>query len=313
MKCRRDLLLLRRIQRPVVLAAGFFDGVHLGHQSVLNEAIRRARARRGEAWVLTFDRHPLKVLRPAEAPRLLTSNEHRLLLFKRLGLDGCFMLPFTPVLAATEADVFIDQLLSCTPPLTEVLVGANWRFGHLGRGTPGRLASRGKSAGLRVKIIHPVLLDNVPISSTRIRKAVLKGRLAEVEQMLGRRFSVLGTVTRGRGIGTTLGFPTANLEIASEVLPPYGVYAVRVRHGRQHFDAVMNYGVRPTFNADPSEPAIIELHLFNFDGCLYGQDLEVFFHKRLRPERRFPTIPDLQRQMHRDAQQARRIMEAAPL
>jgi riboflavin kinase/FMN adenylyltransferase len=130
--------------------------------------------------------------------------------------------------------------------------------------------------------------------------------------MLGRRFSVLGTVTRGRGIGTTLGFPTANLEIASEVLPPYGVYAVGVRHGRQCFNAVMNYGVRPTFNRDLSEPPVIELHLFGFDGCLYGQDLEVFFHKRLRPERRFSSIPALQRQMRRDALQAQRILEEAP-
>jgi len=301
---------LRKVRRPVVLAAGFFDGVHRGHQKVLNLAVARAAALGGQAWALTFARHPLRVLAPAMAPRLLTTTPQRLSILERLGLDGCLLLPFTRPLARLEPEAFLDRLLRGIPTLTEVVVGANWRFGRGGRGDVSLLIRMGAQCGLRVIVAQPAKCGKKIISSTRIRQAVSAGQLSLANAMLGRPFSIVGRVVRGRRLGRRLGCPTANIIPESEVLPPFGVYAVWGVLHRKIFDGVANYGLRPTVSKDRRR-AELELHLFDFAGNLYERAIEVFLVSKLREERRYTSLESLRRQITADVRRARRILRGS--
>jgi len=307
MKTLNDLRQLQRVRRPLVLAAGFFDGVHRGHARVVQRAVARARRLNGNAWVLTFDTHPLKVLAPARAPRLLTCTPHKLRLLAALGVHGCLVLRFTRRLARQEPERFVERLCAAAPTLAAILVGGNWRFGRAGRGDAALLKRIGRARGFAVEVVRPVRRRQRPVSSTRVRQAVQRGQLGEAAAMLGRPFSIMATVTRGRRVGRTLGFPTANLLPHNEVMPPPGVYAVRARVGTRMHDGVLNFGYRPTFADAPGRP-ILELHLLNFRGNLYGRLLEVFFVRRLRAERRFNTLRGLQQRIAADTQAARRAL-----
>jgi riboflavin kinase/FMN adenylyltransferase len=316
MKVLRQLGRLRRRNRPVVMAAGFFDGVHLGHQRVLGRALRRARECGGEAWVLTFATHPLRVLNPPAAPALLTSAEHKQRLFERLGLDGCLMLPFSEALAAREPVRFARELIGAAPPLAEIVAGSNWRFGRGGEGRPALLAREGRPAGLRVHVVRPVVWQGETISSTRLRASILRGNLEDAEGMLGRPFSIMGPVTAGRGVGRTLGFPTANISASNEVLPPAGVYAawalVSGRGRPRLCAAAANIGTRPTF-ADAASSAVVEAHLPAFSGRLYGRCIELFLVRRLRRERAFGSPRELSAQIERDVRDAVGILAGKKL
>jgi riboflavin kinase/FMN adenylyltransferase len=217
---------------PVVLAAGYFDGVHRGHQAVIRTALARAQESGAETWVLTMDPHPLRILRPDAAPRLLTSTPHKLRLLGELGVAGCVVLPFTVALAAVEPADFIARLRAAAPRLVCMVVGPNWTFGRGARGTPDTLRELARAHGFDATIAEPVLVDGQPISSTRIREAVLLGQLDEAARLLGRPFGVRGTVVRGKQLGRRLGFPTANVDAEGEVRPPPGIYAVQGRHAR---------------------------------------------------------------------------------
>ncbi len=295
---------LRREPGPLVMAAGFFDGVHLGHLKVIRETRARAAAAGGRAWALTFDPHPLKVLNPEAAPRLLTANRHKLRLLARTGLDGCLLLPFDRELAALEPEDFLQCMRAGVPGLREIIVGRNWRFGRHGRGTPALGARLGAALGLTLDVVRPVMWKGETISSTRIRAEVLAGNLDEAAAMLGRPVSILGTVVKGRSIGRQLGFPTANLDPHNEVLPPHGVYAVHAAWDGAILDGVLNFGLRPTLR-EAGAIATLELHLFDFTGDLYGQDLEVFFCAFLREEERFPSLAAMQTAIGRDIAAAR--------
>ena len=301
---------LRLIRRPVVLAVGFFDGLHRGHQAVINRTVRKARSVNGEAWVLTFRTHPMKVVAPPLAPALLMSTRHKLKWLRALGVDGCLVMPFTKKLAGLDPAAFVKQLRTCVPTLSEVLVGRNWRFGKGGSGTPRIFAKFARERGFRVRVVPPFLRKGQPVSSTRIRSHVLRGDLEEAAALLGRPFSVLGRVVRGRGVGRTLGYPTANLRTQSDILPPCGVYAVHALLGKKLLDGVLNYGIRPTFGSAATATPLMELHLFQFRKSLYGKEIEVFFAGRLRGERRFSSLADLQRQIARDVRSATRRMAA---
>jgi riboflavin kinase / FMN adenylyltransferase len=299
---------LRNVRRPVVLAAGFFDGVHRGHRRVIERSLARARQLGGQAWVLTFDVHPLKVLKPEAAPRMLTSTDHKLRLFERLGVDGCLLLPFTRRLAGMAPQQFMMWLCSRIPALKEMHVGRNWRFGRQGAGDVALLKKMGLANGFRVCVTAPVLRRGTAVSSTRIRAEILKGDLPSASAMLGRPFSVLGTVMPGRRIGRQLGYPTANLEPHNEVLPPRGVYAVHAALGARLLDGVANYGTRPTFKTSGKGSPVLELHLLNFRGNVYGKKIEIFFAGRLRPERAFRSVQALQRQMALDVAAAAKTL-----
>jgi riboflavin kinase / FMN adenylyltransferase len=299
---------LGSIRRPIVMAAGFFDGLHRGHQRVLSKTLKRARDLGGQAWVLTFDIHPLKLLRPEVAPRMLTSTGHKLMLFESLGVDGCLLLPFTRRLADMEPAAFVDWLCGAAPALRELHVGRNWRFGKREAGNVALLRRLGLRRNFSVSAATPVRLGGKTVSSTRIRDAILGGRLGEATRMLGRPFSVLGTVVPGRQVGRQLGFPTANLQPHNEVLPPCGVYAVRARLGHRMLDGVASYGTRPTFESPSGAPPVLELHLLDFRGNVYGKQIEIFFVARLRAERRFASTQKLCEQMTRDVACAREVL-----
>ena len=233
-------------RRPVLLAAGFFDGVHRGHQAIIRKMVSAARRQRGVAWVMTFDTHPLKILHPEAAPRLLTSTPHKLRLLAALGVHGCVVIHFTRTLARQEPEDFVALLERAAPTLRQIVIGRNWTFGRHGRGTPAMRKALAPVHGFKVTVIPPVRWHGTVISSTRIRAAVLAGRLAEAAGMLGRPFSLLGTVISGRGLGRKLGIPTANLDPHNEVAPPDGVYIVRARWHSADYPGIVNLGVRPT-------------------------------------------------------------------
>ena len=315
MKKIRQLAGFSKVPRPFFLAAGFFDGVHRGHQLIIRETVSRAREAGGEAWVLTFDRHPLSVLAPDHAPALLYPLEDRLSQIESLGVDGVLVLPFTRSLAAESPTVFIRRLCGPDPEhpphdWSEIRCGANWRFGAHASGTPDLLAKLGKPYRFRAVIAPYAEFKGEAISSTRIRQAIQSGNLADATAMLGRNFSVRGTVCRGRGVGEKqLATATANLSTNNlPVLPPCGVYATQVQlPDGNRFQAVTDLGVHPTFE-DKSITPLMETHLLDFHGDLYGQTIELFFLARLRDEKTFPNAKALQRQIQTDIRKARQIL-----
>jgi len=307
-KVVNDIRGLGQAGRPLFLAAGFFDGVHRGHGKVIARAVAAADSRGGRAWVMTFEPHPERLLHPESAPLLLTSHEHKLRLLALHGINGALVLPFTRELAALEPAAFVDLLIEGIPALAEILVGRNWRFGSGGHGSTRTLARMLPPRGVGVQIVNPVTRAGKPISSTRIRNEILRGNLDEAALMLGRRYSILGTVVRGRGIGRRLGYPTANLDVHNEVLPPDGVYAVRALAGGKEHNGVLSIGSRPTFGACRGNPASAEVHMPDFDGCLYGQDVEVSIVRQIRSQVAFGSTARLKDRIARDIRVAREIL-----
>ena len=316
MKVLTQISDFRAIPGSIVLAAGFFDGVHKGHQLVINSAVERAREIAGKAWVLTFDRHPLAALAPSKCPPLLNTLDERLALLERSGVDGALVLGFTRRLAVQEPKTFIEWL--CTDPaqnqaekhadhVCEIRCGRNWRFGWRAAGTPELLAQFGERYGFRVVIVPYADYQGTEISSTRVRCAVRDGRLDDAAAMLGRAYAVRGTVTRGRGVGQRLNAATANMQPDSEVLPPNGVYAVRVNVEGilQPVNGVANLGMRPTFADARSDRAVLETHLLDFSDDLYGKTIEVSLLAHLRNERAFDSPEALTRQITEDIRSAR--------
>ena len=290
---------------PAYLAVGVFDGVHLGHQAVIRRAVADAQRERGAAAVVvTFDPHPLRVLRPDAAPRLLTNTSHKLQFFAALGATHCLALPFDQTLAATPPETFITSLAAAARPLREVCVGFNWSFGRGRAGNLDLLTRLGEQHGFVVVGLPSINVDGETVSSTLIRQAVETGDLDRAARMLGRPFTVLGTVVAGQQLGRQLGFPTANLAAHNEQFPPNGVYAVAARWRGAAYPGVVNLGFRPTV-AQPGGERLLELHLFDFDRQIYGDDVEVEFRTFLRPERKFASVDELRAQIVKDAAAAR--------
>lgn len=294
---------------PIVLAVGFFDGVHVGHRRVLAGAVAAARRRGGEAWALTFDQHPLAVLAPEHRPPLLTPLEVRLERLAAAGLDGCLLLPFTRELAALPPEAFVGLLCGRSHALAEIRCGGNWRFGAQAAGDVALLRRLGRARGFGVHVVPAAFCRGRPVSSTRIRETIQRGHLAEAAAMLDRPYSIRETVVRGRGVGRTLGLVTANVHPAAEVLPPLGVYVVRTWIGNRAVDGVANLGFRPTFPEARPDTPLLEVHLLDFTGDLYGATLDVAFLRRLRGERRFANAAAMMVQVRRDMAAARRFLK----
>lgn len=298
---------LSGVRHPIVLAAGAFDGVHLGHREVIRSAQEHARGGNGtQVWVMTFDPHPLKVLRPDMAPALLTSTPHKLQLLRALQVDGCAVLPFTSHFAAIEPEDFLAGLRSAVPTLRSMVVGANWTFGHRARGDAALLKRFGPRLGFEVFIVDGVSWNGEPVSSTRIRRAVAAGQLAAAEAMLGRPFSIYGTVIHGTKLGRQLGFPTANVDPHNEVRPPAGIYAVRVEVEGAVYPGAAFLGARPDPRKGP--PDLVEVHLIDRRLDLYDREIEVFFVQRLRDEWPFDDVEKLKAQIARDIEDARAVL-----
>jgi len=294
---------LASVPGPLAIAAGVFDGVHHGHRAVLQSALDAAHRMEGSAVALTFDPHPAKILRPDRAPRLLTSTPHKIALMGGFGIRHVLVIRFDEGFAALEAEEFLRRLSTSAKKLRSICVGQGWKFGHDRRGDGNLLRTLGPSLGFETTEAGPVSIGGSMVSSTRIRKAVEAGDLDTAENLLGRRYSILGTVRHGDGLGRQLGFPTANLAAHNEQFPPDGVYAVRVGAGGQFFSGVANIGVRPTVQSGGGR--ILEVHLLDFSDDLYGKDIEVGFLRFLRPEQNFPDTEALRRQIALDAEAAR--------
>lgn len=295
---------LSALPGPLFLAIGVFDGVHLGHQAVIGRARADARAANGSAVVVTFDPHPVRVLRPEKAPRLLTSTPHKVRLIRDLGVDQLLILPFDLAFAATPPESFIRELAAAGRPLREICVGHTWAFGKDRAGNLELLERLGNELGFTEVGVPAVEADGQIVSSTAIRQAVECGDLAAAERLLGRPYTILGTVARGDQIGRQLGFPTANLRAHNEQFPPNGVYAVDAMCGEEQLRGVVNIGVRPTI-AHATGERLLELHILDFNREIYGEDVEVVFRRKLRNEQKFPSLEALREQIARDAAAAR--------
>lgn len=281
---------------------GNFDGVHLGHQALL-EAARAL----GRPVVLTFEPHPGKVLQPALAPRLISPLARKLELLEVAGASAVIVHPFTTAWARTPPAEF-ERALFDELGVAAVVTGQDFSYGAGRAGTTATLAAAAQARGAKAVVVPPVTVDGVVVSSSRIREYLLEGRVEAAARLLGRPFCLRGEVVRGLARGRTIGFPTANVDTRQELRPGAGVYAVRVRFGGGWHDGAANIGVKPTFGGSE---VTIEVHVLDFAGDLYGQAVEVEFVARLRSEQRFSGLEALQAQLGLDVQQARVALAAA--
>jgi len=297
---------LARLQGPLFLAIGVFDGVHRGHQAVISTSADHAQAANGTPVVLTFDPHPEKVLRPESAPHLLSATQHKIALIRALGVRHLLIINFDKQFAATEPEDFVEQLVAHSKPLREICVGHEWSFGKNRRGNLDLLKKLGSKFNFGVVGVPPIKANDEVVSSTAIRQAIERGDFARAAAMLGREYTILGTVTHGDNLGKKIGFPTANLSAHSEQFPPNGVYAAQAVIQGELRLGVLNLGVRPTVAGGKSE-RVLEIHLFDFNRDIYGKDVEVRFVKFLRPEQKFESVDALVAQIRRDVDQAHEL------
>jgi riboflavin kinase/FMN adenylyltransferase len=297
---------LTQLSGPIFLAIGVFDGVHLGHQAVISTSARHAHSCDGTPVVVTFDPHPAKVLRPQDAPHLLTATQHKIALIRNLGVAHLLVIKFNRDFAATPPEEFVSRLVEHSKPLREICVGHEWSFGKDRAGNLALLKKLGARLNFNVVGIPPVTVNGNVVSSTAIRQAVETGNLKKAAEMLGREYTILGTVMHGEAVGNKIGYPTANLSAHSEQFPPNGVYFAEAWiQGVQHH-GVINLGIRPTV-ARGQPQRTLEIHLLDFDKDIYGEDVEVRFLRYLRPEKKFDSLDALARQIDTDVKQAREL------
>ena len=294
---------LKPAGRKVCLAIGFFDGVHLGHQQIIRQTLTDARQHEAIALVITFDRHPNTVVAPSRVPPLIYSLPQKLRAIESLGADTLLLIHFDKAFSEQTGEAFVRGLARDLGHVQSLCVGANFVFGHKRGGNVELLRKLGAELKFTVHGMAAVSLDGRAVSSTRIREAIRAGDLDRVSQMLGRAYSLAGTVVRGDGLGHQLGFPTANLDATGLALPPHGVYAVHAEAGGKTYRAVLNIGLRPTLQ-NPNPQLRVEAHLIDFAGDLYGQELEVAFVEKLRAENQFASLAELRQQIARDILEA---------
>lgn len=296
-----------RLGQGSVVTVGTFDGVHLGHWEVLREMGRRARRTGRPSVLVTFRPHPLQVLRPEDAPRLLTTSTEKKEILAQTGLNYAVFLPFTRTLARYTPRRFVEEILVARMRVRELVIGYDHGFGRGRSGDAGALDAMGAELGFGVKVVPPIAAGGGPVSSSRIRKALLAGDVRAAHAGLGRPYTLRGVVVRGDGRGQGLGFPTANLRIrdSRKLIPAEGIYAVRARLPDGTRDGALHIGPRPTF---PGSAAAIEVHLLDYGGDLYGTELQLELIERLREVQRFASAAELIGRMNDDIRRARRIL-----
>lgn len=296
-------------EKPLVLALGNFDGIHRGHQRLLDYVVRQAKRIGGRAAVFTFREHPQSILHPGHKPESLQSLQQKLDFFREAGIEVCFLQRFTKKFSSLTAQDFIKKILVQKLGVREICLGYNARFGQGREGDADMLREFGSRLGFEVCQMEPVTLRGTPVSSTLVRESVRRGDMAQAEKFLARPWSARAKVAHGAARGKKLGFPTANMDINGYVSLPYGVYAVAAQTlskkgaGRRFLKGAANFGVRPTFGKTPKP--LLEAYFFDFHGNLYGKQIEVFFLKKLRGEKRFSSPAELKAQIQKDAQAAR--------
>jgi riboflavin kinase / FMN adenylyltransferase len=300
-----DLGKIKKKFTSSILTLGNFDGLHLGHQELIRQIIRRAEETASLSMVVTFRPHPLKILAPEKCPPLISTYEEKIRLMEDLGIDVLVKIPFTIDFAAMEPRHFVKDVLVDLLGAKEIYVGYNYRFGKGRTGDIRMLKELGREFGFLVREIEQVALDGEVISSTRIRQLLQEGDVQHAAKFLGRKYALCGIVIKGDGRGRGLGFPTANIASKHAIVPANGVYAVRVFVREKYYDGIANIGLRPTFDTDT---LAIEVHIFDFDEDLYGEEIMVYFLKRLREERKFPDITSLTEQIQRDIEEAKKVL-----
>ncbi|MEI7752122.1 MAG: bifunctional riboflavin kinase/FMN adenylyltransferase [Candidatus Omnitrophota bacterium] len=320
--------------RPIVLALGNFDGFHLGHQKLLRYVVRQAKKEKALSAVLTFPQHPHSILHPDRKPMMLMSVEQKLFYLAEAGIDLCFLQSFTPAFAKMTPEDFVEKILVRKLHIREICMGHDAHFGRGRKGDTGLMEKLAGANGFLFRKMKPVMLGGKPVSSSRVRELLMKGEIERAGKCLGRPFSMFGKVIQGKGHGLHLGFPTANLEVHSEILLPLGVYVASARFlsraqrttrnaqrtpfkllrcplpvercAKKWLRGVMNFGKRPTYPKEETPRPVLELHLMDFKGEIYGEMMEISLHRFLRPEQKFPTEEALKGQIQRDVQAARR-------
>lgn len=294
------------LSSDTIITVGAFDGVHRGHQHLIQQMVEEARQANRLTGLITFHPHPSAVLSPYNPTRYLSTPGEKAALLEKLGLDMLVILPFDQGMAQTSARDFIGRVRRYLH-MMELWVGADFALGREREGDAETLRALGEELGFTVRVIEPLTRRGQIISSTRIRSLLLKGKVRQATQLLGRYPSLAGEVVQGSQRGHCLGFPTANLEVRKEqVVPADGIYAVYARLGEERHQGVANVGVRPSFEIGGER--IVEVHLLDFDENIYGCDLVVAFVERLREERRYDDVEELKAQIEQDIAQARRIL-----
>ena len=290
--------------RGGALTVGNFDGVHRGHQELLARLRAQAQALPGPAVALTFDPHPLQLLRPEQFQPVLTTIADRATLLRACGADGVLILRTTPTLLQLSAREFFERVVLDQVGARAVVPGYNFGFGRGREGSVQTLADFCREAGLAFTLVPPLLMAGQPVSSSRVRNDLVRGAVRQAAALLGRPYRLRGTVTTGQRRGQTLGFPTANLGPPATLVPGHGVYAVRVQVGDASWPGAANIGPNPTFGETARK---IEVHLIGFAGDLYGRELAVDFVERLRDVRPFGSAAELVAQLRADVERARQL------
>lgn len=305
--------LLRTLPEPgsfanTIVTIGNFDGVHLGHREIFRRVVTKADECRGLATVVTFEPHPLKVLAPLRAPRLLNTYQEKERLIEASCIDLLVCLPFDKTLAQMPAGEFVEQVLVRGLGVRHLIIGYDYAFGNNREGDADFLRQEGEIHNFSVEVLGAVADGEAACSSTRVRQMLGAGDVAGVVKLLGRHFTLEGAVIPGVQRGTQLGFPTANLNTEKEILPRPGVYAVKAKLGDRLLDGVMNIGFNPTFGL---ERISLEVHLLDFNQNIYNKNLRIYFIERLRDEMVFTSLDALVRQIGNDVERSRELLGAA--
>ena len=296
----------QKFKRPV-LAIGMFDGVHLAHQKIIKAVIRQARVLKGTSMVLTFCPHPLRILKGRYATPMIASLQHRIDLIKQLGIDVCLLLDFTKKFSCICAEDFVKHILVNSIGVNYIIVGEGFRFGKNKHGSFSLFKKLSLNYGFKIRQVKTIKLNGQPVSSSKIRSLIQKGKVNKVNKFLGRNFSLCGKVRRGSARGRILGYPTANIEPSRELVPLRGVYAVVVKLNSKFLPGIVNIGARPTFHSKTNAYNTIEVHIFNFHNKIYGKKLEILFVERIRAEKKFPSPQALLKQIKKDELKAKKV------
>ncbi len=287
-----------------ILTVGNFDGIHLGHQAMIKQIVKEAHQLHARSTIITFINHPAQVIRPHQCPLRITSNEQRIHLFKSLGLDDLYLLEFSEAFAGQTTLQFLEKL-SETIIIKKIILGHDAAIGKSREGDLPHLIKLGKQLHFEVEDFPAISKESRVVSSTLVRQAINAGDFRLVSNYLGRPYSIYGKVIRGEGKGTTIGFPTANLNVNGLCLPPQGVYAVRVKVGEELFFGIANLGKAPTIKN--SKDVKLEAHLFDYHENLYNTSIEVIFGEFIRPEIKFPSVEALKNQIKADIKTAQHL------
>ena len=294
--------------KPVCLAIGVFDGVHLGHQTLLNRCVAAATSCSGVSVVVTFDRHPNSTVNPQKTPPLISTLSQRLESIESSGIDTLCLIPFDEEFAKISGRDFVHELTTHFDSLNSIFLGSDFHFGNQRSGNARLLQEMGQSLNFKTVVVPPSNFDNRIISSTRIREAIQAGALDDVSAMLDRPYILRGTIIRGNQLGRTLGFPTANLDVSGMALPPSGVYAVIANVHGEKIRGVLNLGYRPSIH-QPTRSIHCEVHLLNFERDIYGAEIDIDWVAKLREEQKFDGLDRLVAQIRADVEAAKVVFQ----